>query len=110
MRNMKTCISAVTIAFALVGFSAPQASAACPPTALSGPFCIDGDDNAAHHPTSGVGQTQASDIVSSQGGAKELSATNGNPYKLFNINYATPPGVLSLTSQPSKVDLTGVAT
>jgi hypothetical protein len=94
----------------LVALAASRASAACDPTALAGPFCIDGDDPGNHHPTSGLaGQTNATDPLSASG-VKELSATNGNIYKLYNINYATPPGVLNLVSMPDKVDLVNVAT
>jgi len=95
----------------LLTIPASQALAqSCPSAAVAGPFCIDGDDPGNHHPTSGLtGQTNANDPLSASG-VKELSATNGNNYKLYNINYATPPGVLNLLSMPDKVDFVNVAT
>src|SRR4029079_4405391 len=67
----------------LLTIPASQALAqSCPSAAVAGPFCIDGDDPGNHHPTSGLtGQTNANDPLSASG-VKELSATNGNNYKL----------------------------
>jgi hypothetical protein len=103
---MRKLVTSVFVALALFGL-ATRASASCPPTSLTGPFCIDGDDPANHQPTSGVaGQVEVPDPG---GTTKELGATNGQIYKVFNINLQNPPGVLSLTSIPDKVDLSFVS-
>jgi hypothetical protein len=99
----KTVFTSVTLAFALMGFSATRASAACTPNA--GPFCIDGTITDADN--SGV--TGAAIITDPNSSTKELGPINGSSTKIGVIDTAPTP-MLGLTNPNASVDLNKVYT
>ncbi len=94
---LKTFSTSAIFAFALIGFTATHASAACPPGTPAGPFCIDGTV-----PDNGVPTT-----LDPGGSNKELGPVNSNVTKIGVINTATPP-MLAFTNPNSQVDLNTV--
>ncbi|PYR50138.1 MAG: hypothetical protein DMF89_10245 [Acidobacteria bacterium] len=99
-----TFITAAAIAFGIVGFSAPRASAQAV-CANAGPFCIDGVITDANN--SGVAGTAK--IVDPAGSSKELGPINGSATKIGVINTAPTP-MLGDTNPNAQVDLNTIYT
>jgi hypothetical protein len=107
----KTVFTSVTLAFALMGFSATDTSAQTTCTANAGPFSIDGrvgDTGTDPCNNSGLapGALKTVDIA---GNNKELSPENGTDTKINVIHLATPP-MLALESNNAQTDLNTVYT
>ena len=101
-----TFITAAAIAFGIVSFSAPRASAQAVCSGHNaGPYCIDGIITDANN--SGVAGTAK--IVDPAGSSKELGPINGSATKIGVINTAPTP-MLGDTNPNAQVDLNTIYT